>query len=73
MPSRSILSTASQRIVDALAQVPGLRVAGRSSASSIKDRNEDLRQVGDRLGVSTILEAMPRRAGNRLRVTGQCL
>ena len=62
-----------EEIINALAQIPGLRVAGRSSAFSFKGRNEDLRSVGAKLSVATILEGTLRRAGNRLRVTAQLI
>ena len=60
-----------EEILNALAQIPRLRVAGRSSAFSFKGKNEDLRTVGAKLNVSTILEGTIRRAGNRLRITAQ--
>jgi serine/threonine protein kinase/tetratricopeptide (TPR) repeat protein len=60
-----------EEILNALAQIPKLRVAGRSSAFSFKGKNEDLRSMGAKLNVGTILEGTIRRAGNRLRVTAQ--
>ena len=60
-----------EEILNALAQIPRLRVAGRSSAFSFKGKNEDLRTIGAKLNVATILEGTIRRAGNRLRVTAQ--
>jgi serine/threonine-protein kinase len=60
-----------EEILNALAQIPRLRVAGRSSAFSFKGKNEDLRSVGAKLNVSTILEGTIRRAGTRLRITAQ--
>ena len=62
-----------EEISNALAQIAGLRVAGRSSAFSFKGRNEDLRSVGSKLGVNTILEGTLRRSGNRLRITAQLI
>ena len=62
-----------EEILNALAQIPGLRVAGRSSAFSFKGGHEDLRAVGAKLGVATILEGTLRRAGNRLRLTAQLI
>jgi non-specific serine/threonine protein kinase len=62
-----------EEIINALAQIPGLRVAGRSSAFSFKGRNEDLRSVGTKLGVNTILEGTLRRSGDRLRITAQLI
>jgi serine/threonine-protein kinase len=60
-----------EEILNALAHIPKLRVAARSSAFSFKGKNEDLRSVGAKLNVGTILEGTIRRAGSRLRVTAQ--
>ena len=60
-----------EEILNALAQIPGLRVAGRSSSFSFKGKNEDLRSVGAKLGVATVLEGTLRRSGTRLRITVQ--
>jgi len=62
-----------EEILNALAQIEGLRVAGRSSAFSFKGRNEDLRSVGAKLNVGTILEGTLRRSGDRLRITAQLI
>ncbi len=60
-----------EELIHALAGVEGLRVVARSSAFVFKGRSEDVRVVGQRLGVGTVLEGSVRRAGNRLRVTAQ--
>ncbi len=60
-----------EEILNALAQITHLRVAGRSSSFSFKGRNEDVRSVGAKLNVATILEGTLRRSGNRLRITAQ--
>ncbi len=60
-----------EEIINALAHIPDLRVAARTSAFSFKGKNEDLRTVGDKLNVGTVLEGSVRRAGNRLRITAQ--
>jgi TolB-like protein/Tfp pilus assembly protein PilF len=62
-----------EEILNALAQIPGLRVAGRSSSFSFKGRNEDLRSVGAKLNVGSILEGTLRRSGDRLRLTAQLI
>lgn len=62
-----------EEILNALAQIRGLRVAGRSSSFSFKGRNEDLRSVGAQLNVGTILEGTLRRSGDRLRITAQLI
>jgi serine/threonine protein kinase/tetratricopeptide (TPR) repeat protein len=60
-----------QEIINALAQVPGLHVAARSSSFSFKDKHVDLRTVGQKLDVAHVLEGSVRKSGNRLRVTAQ--
>jgi TolB-like protein len=62
-----------EEIINALTQLPGLKVAARTSSFSFKGKAEDLRIIGDKLGVSTVLEGSFRRAGNRVRVTAQLI
>jgi len=54
-----------------LAQIPGLRVAARTSAFEFKGRNVDVRRIGESLGVRYVLEGSVRRDGDNLRVTVQ--
>jgi TolB-like protein/DNA-binding SARP family transcriptional activator/Flp pilus assembly protein TadD len=58
-------------LISTLATVPGLRVASRTSAFSLKGLPLDVREVGTRLGVEAVLEGSVRRSGDRLRVTAQ--
>ena len=58
-------------ILNALAQLQGLRVAARTSCFAFKGRREDLRIVGEKLDVGTVLEGTVRRSGARLRITVQ--
>ncbi len=60
-----------EEIINALTQLEGLRVAARTSSFAFKGRHEDLRIVGEKLGVSTVLEGSVRRAGTRIRITAQ--
>jgi serine/threonine-protein kinase len=60
-----------EEILNALAQVEGLRVAARTSSFAFKGRNEDLRRVAEALDVATVLEGSVRRAGDRLRITAR--
>ncbi|HWA58372.1 MAG TPA: protein kinase [Gemmatimonadales bacterium] len=60
-----------EEIINALTRLPGLRVAARISAFSFKGKNEDLRSIGEKLKVASVLEGSVRRAGNRLRITAQ--
>ncbi len=58
-------------IINALAQIPGLKVIARTSAFAFKGQNTDVRRIGEALGVANILEGGVRKSGNRLRVTAQ--
>ena len=58
-----------EEIITELTRVPGLRVAARTSSFAFKHRADDVREIGRRLGVSTVLEGSVRKAGDRLRVT----
>jgi TolB-like protein/Tfp pilus assembly protein PilF len=60
-----------EEILNALAQVEGLRVAGRTSSFSFKGKNEDLRSIGEKLMVATVLEGSVRKEGSRVRITAQ--
>jgi serine/threonine-protein kinase len=62
-----------EEIINALSQVPGLRIAARTSTFAFKGKNQDLRAVGERLNVRTVLEGSVRRAGNRIRITAQLI
>jgi eukaryotic-like serine/threonine-protein kinase len=60
-------------IINAVTKVPELRVIARTSAFAFRDKDQDLRTIGHRLGVGTILQGSVRRAGNRIRVTAQLI
>ena len=63
----------SEEIINMLAQVPGLKVAGRTSAFSFKGKNQDLRLIGEQLNVNHILEGSVRKSGNKIRITAQLI
>ena len=63
----------SEELLNLLARVPGLRVAGRTSSFAFKGRNTDLREVGNFLGVETLLEGSVRKSGNTVRITAQLI
>jgi len=56
-----------------LAQIPGLRVAARTSAFEFKGQRLDVRKIGEALGVRNVLEGSVRREGDKLRVTVQLI
>ena len=51
-----------EEVINSLAQVPDLKVAGRTSAFYFKGKNEDLREVGKRLGVAHVVEGRDRKS-----------
>jgi TolB-like protein/predicted Zn-dependent protease len=62
-----------EQLIDDLAKVPRLKVVGRSSAFQFRDKNEDLREVGRKLGVINVLEGSVRRDGNHVRITAELI
>jgi serine/threonine-protein kinase len=63
----------SEEIINALTQLDGLRVAGRTSSFSFKGTKHDLHTIGEKLNVDTLLEGSVRKSGNRLRITAQLI
>jgi adenylate cyclase len=63
----------SEEIINMLAQVPRLKVIGRTSCFAFKGKNLDLRWIGEQLKVSHILEGSVRKSGNKLRITAQLI
>ena len=58
-------------IITALSKIKALKVSSRTSSFSFKGKNDDIREIGRRLQVGTILEGSVRKAGKRLRLTAQ--
>ncbi|HEY8548915.1 MAG TPA: protein kinase [Vicinamibacterales bacterium] len=58
-----------EELINALTQIPGLRVAARTSAFQFKGMSRDVRAIGTALNVGAVLDGSVRKAGNRLRVT----
>ena len=63
----------SEEILNSLAKVKELKVAGRTSSFAFKGQNQDLRQIGQTLGVENILEGSVRKAGTTVRITAQLI
>lgn len=79
MPFSSLSGTADDRYFadglavemhDALANVPGLKVAARQLAAPA-DADEDVQRIGRRLGVATLLDASVRREGGQVRISAR--
>ena len=60
-----------EELINALAQVKGLKVAARTSAFSFKGKDVDIREIGRQLNVGSILEGSIQKSGAHLRVTTQ--
>ena len=56
-----------------LANVPGLKVAGRTSSFFFRGKDVEFAEIGKRLNVDHILEGSVRKAGSRIRVTAQLI
>ncbi|MEO8160068.1 MAG: protein kinase [Arenimonas sp.] len=63
----------SEELLNLLAQVPGLHVAGRTSTLSFKGKDASVAEIGKALKVATLLEGSVRKAGDRMRVTVQLI
>ena len=62
-----------ENLLHALAQIQELKVAGRTSSFAFKGLNTDLRDIGQQLNVSSILEGSVQKAGGRIRITTQLI
>jgi adenylate cyclase len=62
-----------EEITTAIARLPWLFVIARNSAFTYKGRPVDVKQVAQELGVRYVLEGSVRKAGNRVRITGQLI
>jgi adenylate cyclase len=60
-----------EEILNALAQIPNLKVAARRSAFQFKGNDLDLRKIGQALGVAHILEGSVQKAGDQVRINVQ--
>ena len=62
-----------EEIINALSHVESLKVIARTSAFMFKGKQEDIREIGRKLDVDTLLEGSVRKSGNRLRITAQLI
>jgi hypothetical protein len=62
-----------EEILNALAKVKDLKVAGRTSSFSFKGKNDDLRVIGKALAVAHVLEGSVRKQGEKVRITAQLI
>ncbi|HEY2711627.1 MAG TPA: hypothetical protein VGI60_03865 [Chthoniobacterales bacterium] len=63
----------SEELIAALSQIGELKVIGRSSSFRFKERKEDSRTIGEKLGVATLLEGTVRKQGNKVRIVAELI
>ncbi|HZE12164.1 MAG TPA: hypothetical protein VE086_00265, partial [Chthoniobacterales bacterium] len=63
----------SEELIAALAQIRELKVIGRSSSFRFKDKKEDSKTIGEKLGVTTLLEGTVRKQGDRVRIVAELI
>src|SRR6266436_4203493 len=63
----------SEELIAALAQIKDLKVIGRSSSFRFKERKEESKTIGEKLGVTTLLEGTVRKQGERVRIVAELI
>ena len=63
----------SEEIINALTHVESLHVVARTSSFQFPGKGYDIKEIGKKLNVRTVLEGSVRKAGNRLRITAQLI
>ncbi len=63
----------SEELLNLLARIQGLKVAARTSSFAFRGKEQDIRDIGRKLDVDTVLEGSVRKSGNRIRVTAQLI
>jgi len=63
----------SEELIAALAQIRDLKVIGRSSSFRFKERREESKTIGEKLGVATLLEGTVRKQGDRVRIVAELI
>lgn len=61
----------SEELLNLLAKIQELKVVGRTSSFSFKGKHDDLREIGQKLNVATVLEGSVRKSGQSVRITAQ--
>lgn len=73
-PGQTYLSDGlSEELLNLLAKLDKLKVAARTSSFAFRETDRDIREIGEALNVSTVLEGSIRKAGNRIRITAQLI
>jgi len=62
-----------EELINVLSRIKDLKVVARTSVFSFKRKEQDIREIGNRLDVETVLEGSVRKSGNNLRITAQLI
>ena len=62
-----------EEIINVLTAVKGLKVVSRTSSFQYKGEAYDVREIGEKLNVQTVVEGSVRTSGNKLRITAQLI
>jgi serine/threonine protein kinase len=62
-----------EELLNDLAKIPGLRVTARTSSFQFKGKSEDLRVIGQKLNVASVLEGSVRKEGKRVKISAQLI
>jgi serine/threonine-protein kinase len=62
-----------EEVINALTRINNLRVTARTSAFAFRGASQDVRQIGETLGVGSVLEGSVRKSGNRVRISVQLI
>src|SRR6476469_4300974 len=63
----------SEELIAVLATLPGLKIIGRSSSFQFKGKSDDSRTIGEKLGVTNLLEGSVRKQGDRVRIVAELI
>jgi TolB-like protein len=72
-PNQNTSDGISEEILNLLSEIPELKVIARTSSFSFKGKSDDIRAIGEKLGVARILEGSVRKSGNMVRITAQLI
>jgi len=62
-----------EEVLNALANIPGFKVAARTSSFQFKGKHESIQSIGKKLNVEVVLEGSVRKEGDRIRITPQLI
>src|SRR5256714_12664477 len=63
----------SEELIAVLAKISGLKIIGRSSSFLFKGKSDDSRTIGEKLGVTNLLEGSVRKQGDRVRIVAELI